>query len=96
MGKIKNWDKKPRGSGLMRWVNRHPSATSKFGKPLSRASIQIDEDPRDGRKPYVVLVSRYAYMGDERVDKDSMQKNFNTKEKARKWAVQWMRNHPTG
>lgn len=96
MGKIKNWDKKPAGAGEMRWVNRHPNATSKFGKPLSRASIQIEKDPRSGKKPYVVLLNRYAYMGDKQVDKKNRQINFDTKEDARKWSVKWMRNHPTG
>jgi hypothetical protein len=93
MGKIKNWDKVSPGSGAMRWVNEHPTAKSKFGKTLNRGSVQIEQDSNGN---WVVMIRRYRYEDGRTVWKDTDHEKYSTKEKARKRAVKWMKNHPQG
>lgn len=95
MGKIKNWDNldwKTSKKSSKLWVNRHPTATSKFGKPLNRGKVKIMK----GRDKWNLVITRSTFKGGEFVDSDSTVRKFDTKEEAREEAVEWMRNHPSG
>jgi len=98
MGKIKNWknlDWKTANNSSKLWVNRHPTATSKFGKPMNRGKLKIQKNNKDGK--WYLMISRSVYEGgDFQKQKNLSPRKFDTKEEARKEAVKWMRNHPAG
>jgi len=90
ISQIENWDKRP-GRGTD-WVNRHPTMTSKFGKPMNRGSIEVV----DHGGTWYLFISRGVFEDGEWVGKERESKEYSSRDEAVSEAKEWMRNHPKG
>lgn len=85
MPKIKNWKKIEDKKRAMEWINEHPTKNRSYpdnDKPIIR-----------GR---VIVTKRNSGEWGAIYDTPTTEKRFDSKNKARKFAVRFMRNHPNG
>jgi len=84
MPKIKNWEKKRETYGITIWKHRHkPELTVEI---VSFESQGMDDEWNWG----------YGYPALHRKGIPSSPETFETKNDAKKWAVNYMRKHPNG